>query len=163
MNLINRILVFIDDSDASIAAIQYAVLLAKKMDAELYGLFVVNTKALNDLVKAHIFVVSEQAEYQEELQADADRYLRLATKLANSKNVAIVTEKKEGSPPSEIRKFVAENKIDLLVVGTDDDGRMKSLRDEVASNKDLTTRRVDCNVVIVKNIDGVEQIFEKMV
>ena len=63
MKLISRILVYIDDSDTAIAAVQTAVLLAKKFDAELFGLYVINTKALSDLVKARIFVESEREEY----------------------------------------------------------------------------------------------------
>ena len=34
--------------------------LRKQFEAELYGLYVINTKALGDLVKARIFVESER-------------------------------------------------------------------------------------------------------
>ncbi len=162
MALMNKILVYIDDSDASIAAIQYAILLAKKMDAELFGLYVIDTSALKDLLKAHIFIESEKAEYEDELKADADRYLRLTQKLATSKNCDISLSKIEGSPSSVMRKYVEETKIDILVLGFDeDDRRLKSFREEIASDKDLAMRRVPCNLILVKDIDGVERLFEK--
>lgn len=161
MGLIKNILVYIDDSDNSIAAMEYAILLAKNYDAKLYGLFVVNTKALHDLLTAHIFVETEQAEYAQELRADADRYLRMALKLAQSKGVAIETEKVEGSIATEIRNFCEQKNIDLLVLSSDDDTRSKSYRDEFRSSKDLAARRVSCNVLIVKDENLVENEFQK--
>lgn len=161
MGLIKNILVYIDDSDNSIAAMEYAILLAKNYEANLHGLFVVNTKALNDLVIAHIFVESEQAEYAKELQADADRYLRMAVKLAQSKGIEIKTHKVEGAVATEIRNFCDQEEIDLLVLSGDEDSRTKSYREEFCSSKDLAGRRVSCNVLIVKEEASVERAFQK--
>lgn len=162
MNLYNKILVYIDDSDLSIAAIEYAVLAAKQTESTLYGLYVVDTSALKELVKAHIFVETEKREYEAELKADGDRYLRLAKRLANSKQVDICLEKAEGSPSSVIRKAVEEKGIDLLILGFDEDGRrLKSFREELASDKNLAIRRVPCNVLLVKDVDRMETLFQK--
>ncbi len=159
MKLISRILVYIDDSDTAVAAIQTAVLLAKKFDAALYGLYVINTKALSDLVKARIFVESEREEYARELEADAERYLRLARKLAAAKKIDIMAEKIQGTPHREIREFAETNKIDLLVVGVDN-SRMKSLREEAAGDKEVAIRRVPCDVLCVKNEERAELCFD---
>ena len=56
----------------------YAVLLAKQNEAHLIAASVVNTRALSELVRAGIFVDVERDEYQQDLQSDADRYLRHA-------------------------------------------------------------------------------------
>lgn len=159
MKLISKILVYIDDSDTAIAAIQASILLAKQYRAQLYGLYVVNTKALSDLVKARIFVQSEKDEYTQELEADADRYLRLAQKLADSKKVAIETEKIQGTPHREIRKVVEEKGIDLLVVGVDVN-RTKSLREELASDKDIALKQVTCEILCIKDDERIERCFE---
>ncbi len=159
MKLVNKILVYIDDSDAAIAAIQASILLAKQFEAELYGLYVINTKALGDLVKARIFVESEREEYARELEEDADRYLRLARRLADSKKVAIEAEKVQGTPHSEIRKAVEEKGIDLLVVGVESN-RTKSLREELHSDKDMAMKQVTCEVLCVKNEERMERCFE---
>ena len=159
MKLVNKILVYIDDSDAAIAAIQASILLAKQFEAELYGLYVINTKALGDLVKARIFVESEREEYTRELEEDAERYLRLARRLADSKKVAIEAEKVQGTPHSEIRKAVEEKGIDLLVVGVESN-RTKSLREELHSDKDMAMKQVTCDVLCIKNEERMERCFE---
>ena len=159
MKLINSILVYIDDSDSVIEAIEYAIMLSQIHGAKLYGLYVVNTKALNDLLHAKIFIESEQAEYAKELSDDGDRYLKTAMKLASSKGININTIKKEGSPVSEIRNFCEEQDIDLLIIGSDGDSRFKSAREELRSIKEFTSIRVACNVLIVKENEKIDRIF----
>lgn len=159
MKLINNILVYIDDSDSIIEAIEYGVLLSKIHGAKLYGLYVVNTKALSDLLRARIFIESEQDEYARELSEDGDRYLKTAKKLANSKEVEIEVVKKEGAPVSVIRTFCEDNDIDLLVIGSDRESNFKSAREELRSIKELTSIRVACNVLVVKESHKIEAAF----
>ena len=66
---IKKILVYVDGSEQSITAAQYSICLAKYLKAELYALYVVNTRALNDLVSARIFLKSEHEETAPEMQA----------------------------------------------------------------------------------------------
>ena len=47
---INKILLFIDGSEACISAAQYGIVLAKKTGAELYGFYVVNVSLLKELM-----------------------------------------------------------------------------------------------------------------
>ena len=55
----SRILVYLDGSEGSINALMYSIILAKSTGAELHAVYVVNTKALGDLVRSHIFVDQE--------------------------------------------------------------------------------------------------------
>ena len=61
---IKKIMVYIDGTEQSITAAQYAICLSRAIGAELIALYVVNTRALSDLVKTHIFLEAEQKEYQ---------------------------------------------------------------------------------------------------
>jgi hypothetical protein len=66
-------MVYIDGTEGSIAAAQYALCLVRSTGASLKAFYVINTKALNELVKARIFLKEEQMNYEQELKADAER------------------------------------------------------------------------------------------
>lgn len=70
-----RIVVYIDGSESSMTAIMYAIKLAKEHDSSLTAVYVINTKALSELVKAGIFVAVERDEYQR----DSSSSMRSAT------------------------------------------------------------------------------------
>ena len=112
---IRRIMVYIDGSEQSVTAAQYAIVLSRALSAELFSLYVINTRALNDLVKARIFLQAEQEEY----------HIR---ELARQKGLAIETIKTSGTVHTEIKKQVLEHSIDLLVLG--ELSHIRSRRDE---------------------------------
>ena len=74
---IRKIMVYVDGSEQSITAAQYAIVLAKSLGAELCALYVVDTRALAELVKSRIFLEVEQDEYRHDLDGDASRYLKI--------------------------------------------------------------------------------------
>lgn len=155
---IKRIMVYIDGSEESLIACEYAILLAKSTKAELAGIYVVNTRALNDLVKTHIFLADEEAEYSRDLEEDAHRYLDHAQRIAESKGVHLETIKVNGSVHQEILRLVEERDIDLLVLG--ELAHVRSRRDEFYNEAERAMRSVRCSVLIVKDEDRVEELFE---
>ncbi len=54
-----HMLVYLDGSEDSVTAAMAAIALAKRLDASLTAMYVVNTRALQDLVKARIFLDME--------------------------------------------------------------------------------------------------------
>ena len=114
---INHILVYLDGTEESVTAAQYAICLAKVTGSLLSALYIVNTRALNDLVKSHIFIESEQSEYQQDLQEDARKYLNLTEKMAQQKSVPVSVYEESGAVQSIIRDFIRDKDIDLLVTG----------------------------------------------
>jgi nucleotide-binding universal stress UspA family protein len=158
---IKKILVYIDGTEQSITAAQYAICLSKATGAELTALYVVNVRALNDLVKAKIFIESEQAEYQRDLHADAERYLNHVKNLARSKGVVIEMESKSGTPYMEVKNTIVAQKIDLLVIG--ELSHIRSRRDEFFNEAERAMRNAPCSVLIVKNEDKVWDMFEGLV
>lgn len=160
MQPIRRILTYVDGTEQSVTAAQYAVVLAKSLGAELFALYVVNTRALSELVKAHIFLDSEQEEYHRDLDEDAERYLNHVRNLARSKGVSVTTEKASGAVHQEILAKVREHGIDLLVLG--EISQIRSRRDELYNETERAMRSVACSVLIAKNEDRISELFEEL-
>ncbi|MFO8064484.1 MAG: universal stress protein [Spirochaetota bacterium] len=155
---IERVLVLVDGTEESITAAQYAILLAGASGAELFGAYVINTRALNELLKSRIFVEAEEQEYEQDLHSDAERYLKHVGDLAESKGVPIKTLTASGSVHQEVVKMVREHGIDLLVIG--ELAHAKSRRDEFYNESERAMRSVGCSVLIVKDQERVWDLFE---
>jgi len=157
--LVGAIMVYVDGTEGSIAAAQYAVLLARAVGAELIAGYIVNTRALSDLVKTRIFLQEEQEEYQRDIEIDADRYLNHVREFAESKGVAIDLCKRSGNVHQEIRKLVEERSVDLLIIG--ELSKIRSRRDEFFNEAERAMRGVACTVLIVKDEERVWDLFDK--
>lgn len=157
---ITKILVYIDGSEASISAAMYSIALAKTTGASLTALYVVNTRALNDLVTARIFLQEEEAEYHEDLELDAERYLNHIKKLAEQKNLKIETVKASGTINVEIKKEIKESDYDLLILGGV--STIRSRRDEFFNETERAMRSVKCPVLIIKDEDSAWDIYESL-
>lgn len=157
---IKKIMVYIDGSEESVIAAQYAIALSKSTGADLMALYVINTRALNDLVKAKIFLQTEQKEYQRDIEEDAERYLNHVQNLARKKGLAIETLKTSGTVHTEIKNLVDENDIDLLILG--ELSRIRSRRDEFYNEAERAMRTVHCSVLIVKDEDYVEELYDSL-
>ncbi len=153
------ILVYLDGSEGSISALMYSIMLAKSTEARLHALYVVNTKALGELVKSHIFVDQEKSEYLADLKKDASRHIRHAEKLAAQKGVSITTSVIEGSPHSEVMNYIKNNHIDLLSLGSIN--VIRSRREELTSENDRMLRTSPCPVIVVKDNDDIWSMFEE--
>ena len=156
--VMENVLVYVDGTEGSITACQYAVLLAKCTGANLVAMYVVNTRALQDLVKTRIFLPAEQDEYQLDLEADAERYLAHVRHLAEQKGVPLEVVKRSGTVHQEIRAEVLRRKVDTLVLG--ELGGVRSRRDEFYDESERALRSVPCTVIVVKDEDRVWSLFE---
>ena len=153
-----QIVVYLDGSESSMTAIMYGIKLAKEHDAKLTAVYVINTKALSELVKAGIFVAVERDEYQKDLQQDADRYLKHAARLAPQKEVNIETVKLEGTVHMVVKELLKAQKADLFVLGGITD--IRSRREELASETDRMMRTSPCPVLVVRDDDDIWLEFE---
>jgi nucleotide-binding universal stress UspA family protein len=158
---IRRILVYLDGSEGSITAAQYAICLSRYYRAELAALYVVNTRALGDLLKARIFVKAEPEEYLRDLEEDSQRYLNHVRSLARKKGLAIQTASASGTVHQEIKNFILTNRIDLLVMG--ELSTVRSRRDELYDEADRALRSVPCSVLVVKDEERVLALYDALV
>ena len=114
---IKKILLVVDGHDRSIKAAKYAILLSHNLKtAELYGIAVVDTKTLRELMKSKIFIESESYEYAEELKKNAGRYLNFVEELAKKKDLEIKKVIKEGSIHGKVIETADEIDADLIIV-----------------------------------------------
>jgi len=155
---IQRVLLYVDGSEESLTAAQYAVMLCKSLNAELKALYVVNTKALNDLLKSRIFIESETQEYQSDLAGDAERYLSHVLKLARMKGLVIEKGQRNGAIYKEIKAEIEEGDYDLLIIGKS--SGIRTGREEMYNDVERAARMVSCSVLYVKDEDRVEELFE---
>lgn len=154
------ILVYLDGSEDSITAAMAAIALTKRLEGSLTAIYVVNTKALQDLVKARIFLDIEEQEYRRDIEEDAGRYLRHVEELGRQKGVDVKTIKSSGSVNTEVRNYLEENHIDLLVLGGI--SAIHSRRDQLLSESDRMMRTAPCPVLVVRDNDSVWEMFEAM-
>ena len=159
-NPIKKIMVYIDGTEQSITAAQYAVCLASFSGAELIALYVVNVRAMEDLLRARIFLKDEQVEYERDMEADAERYLNFVNELAIKKGVSVDKKLCKGSVHKEIVNTVNELEVDLLVIG--ELSRIRSRRDELYDETERAMRAVTCSVLIVKDEDRIWEIYESL-
>ncbi len=156
----SSILVYLDGSEGSMNASMYAILLAKASKARLHAVYVVNTKALGELVRSHIFVDQEQAEYLADLQKDAARHIRHIERIAASKDVEVTASVLSGSPHKEVISYIKQHGIDLLVLGSVN--AIRSRRDELTSENDRMLRTSPCPVLVVRDSDDLWAQFEEV-
>ncbi len=157
---IRRIMVYIDGTEQSITAAQYAICLAAFSGAELLVQYVVNTRAVEELLKARIFLKDEQVEYERDMEADAQRYLDYVHELAARKGISISRKHSKGNVHKEIVDAVRENEVDLLVIG--ELSRTGSRRDEFYDESERAMRAVPCSVLIVKDEEKVWEMYESL-
>lgn len=161
MSAPKKLLVYVDGTEESVTAAQYAICLASFFKAELTALYVVNTRAVEDLLKARIFLKDEQIEYERDMEADAERYLNYINELALKKGVSVIKSSRQGSVHKEIIAVIKEDEIDLLVIG--ELARIRSRRDEFFDETERAMRSAPCPVLIVKDEDAVWEMYESLV
>ena len=158
---IKKIMVYIDGTEESITAAQYAILLASFSGAELIAHYVINTRAMEDLLKARIFLEAEQLEYEHDMGADAERYLNYVNDLASAKGITITKKLSSGSVSKEIVDSVRQEDVDVLVVG--ELAHIRSRRDEFYDETERAVRSTPCSVLIVKDSEKVLELYNSLV
>lgn len=145
--IFQKILLFIDSSDASMAAAAQAVQIAKKEKASLVGLSVVDTDTLNMLLKTNIFLDNERDEYEQELENNAAKYQAYVEKLAKVEGVKIEFQMEKGVAHRVLADAARDLGTDLIVLGAAKEsiGRRCLLSRE----RQLILAEVDCAVLLV--------------
>jgi nucleotide-binding universal stress UspA family protein len=160
-SVMKNILVYLDGSESSVTAAMYAVCLAKSVGAKLTALYVVNTKALTDLVAARIFLKEEQDEFQTDLYQDAERYLNHAKNLGAKKGLEVQCISLSGTVSQEIKNALQSGGYDLFIVG--ENANVRSRRDEFYSETERAVRGALCSVLVVKDEESVWAHYDSLV
>ena len=156
--VMEKVLVYLDGSEASLTAAQYAVCLCREAGLNLTALYVINTRALQDLLKSNIFLADEQEEYQRDLEGDAERYLNHVKDMARKRGLSIETKKASGTVHQEIKNTIVEGGFDLLILG--ELAHIRSRREAFYDEAERSMRNVPCSVLIVKDEQRVAELYE---
>ncbi len=155
-----KILVYTDGSDGAYTAMEYAVYIARTFNMQLFGLYVSNTKALQELVKAGIFVADEQEEYRENMKHDAKKFLNELVQMGQEKGVTVETLVGEGTVHRQVAEMIKLHDIKMFVMA--DLSPIRSKRDELQDEMERTLRAVKCSVLVVKNPDYVSGLYNNL-
>lgn len=155
-----QILVYLDGSEDSVTAAMAAIILGRRLEATITAMYVVNTRALQDLVKARIFLDVEEQEYRRDIESDATRYLDHVQRLGAQKGVPVLPVKASGTVHTEVKRYLQEHHIDMLVLGGI--SGIHSRRDELLSETDRMMRTSPCPVLVVRDGDDVWDMFEAL-
>ena len=152
-----HILVPTDGSETSRAAVDQAVDLASKYGATLHALYVIDvdatsyslgTEQVDRIRQGHLDEMPEVTESAEE----ATGYVADA---AADRGVTVEEHVTAGEPARAIRKFVEENDVDLVVMGSH--GRSGLSRVVLGSVTEKVLRRTRLPVLVVDSDDREER------
>jgi nucleotide-binding universal stress UspA family protein len=141
--MLSKILVPVDGSEYSLRALDTAIYLAKKIDANLTGMHVIENlptvyvesqKVLNDLL----------AKYR----AESENILDKCKQIAEKSGVKIETVIAEGDAASNIVVYARNGGFDTIIMGSRGVGSFKEIVLGSVSNKVL--HHAKCSVMIVK-------------
>ena len=133
MNIAKRIQLVVDKSTNSEKATDQAVKMAKKLNAELFSLYVVNThmyktpnviEAMVRAGKKHLITIKETA---------------MNMKINMNKSTVLV-----GGPTNDILKETKFNQADLLIIGAGDNSPKGSVPGKLV-------RKAKCNLLLVRS------------
>ncbi|MBD3246578.1 MAG: universal stress protein [Candidatus Omnitrophica bacterium] len=154
---IKNIVVSVAGGVVSLLTAKYAVYLAQQLDAKLTAVYVVDEKALGDLLKSKIFVEVEAQGYESDLEEQGRRFLERVRRMAEQKGVAFEPVLTRGVVHDEVVETIKQLNADMLVMG-----ELK----EAVSRKEIfydegerIFRESPCTVVVVKDYEKVEMLY----
>ena len=146
--MFKKILVYIDGTEESLLAARYAISMAKIYNLELCGIYVVNLKVLEDLVKVNIFIPTEEADYAKDMEIDGQKYLNYLKELAEAKGVTVETVLAKGNVAEEVKKTALLKNANIVIISQLKEllSRTEAFYDE----KENIVHRMPMSVFIVK-------------
>ena len=144
-----RILVPTDGSDVAEAAVDHAIDLAMKYDAELHALYIVDTDAVAYSLGAEQVDRIRQGKFGEmtELREKAETATGHVAALGEKHGLDVVEHHAGGQPHKMIGDYAEDNGIDLIVMGSH--GRAGVRRALLGSVTERTLRSTHVPVLVV--------------
>jgi nucleotide-binding universal stress UspA family protein len=157
---VKNIVVSVTGAPHSLVAAKYAIYLSKLLNSKLTGLYVIDEKSLQELLKTKIFVEVEAMEFQRELEEQGKRFFERVKTMASSKGVEFEGVMLKGVVHTQVVNKAKEIGADILVMG--ELKEIKSMTETFYNPGERIFREATCPVVIVKNSAEVEKIYKEM-
>lgn len=145
----DRILIPTDGSTVANNAVDHAIDLAEKYDAEVHALFVADVDAVTYSLGTEQVDRIRQGNFQgmTDLREDAEEATGYVKDKAESLGLAVAERHAGGRPHSIIADYAADNEIDLIVMGSH--GRSGVRRALLGSVTERTLRSTHAPVLVV--------------
>ncbi len=143
-----HILVWIDGTDSADRACKTAIGMARASRAKVTAVTVVDTETLGTLLKQRLLVMDEMNEFEVELTASAEKYLRNAKDTAAKAGVKMDTVLLKGSAHSAMLAEQSSKSADLIIMGTFNSADIR--RDLTARGRQLVVDGAPCHVLLVR-------------
>ncbi|MFW5977840.1 MAG: universal stress protein [Halohasta sp.] len=145
----DRILVPTDGSTVAQAAVDHAVDLAEKYDAELHALFVADADAIAYGLGSSGVERIQQGNFQgmPDLREDAEEATGYVTDQADARGLTAVEHHAGGRPHQVIADYADDHDIDLIVMGSH--GRSGMRRALLGSVTERTLRSTHVPVLVI--------------
>lgn len=140
---IKKILVPTDGSEHSLRAAEYAIGIAKMVNAEILVVFVVDEVVLDQIGK-----ITERESAQRELRADGKGYVNYVLGVVEKAGLKASSVVAEGRPFERIIHIAKDDNVDLIVMGTY--GRRGAERILIGSVAERVIEYAPCPVLVVK-------------
>jgi len=144
MKDVNRILVVSWVTQYCQTSVHYGVSLAEKYGADLSVIHIVDTLWIRGWSLPTISLIEERKRELEREQEELNRIINTEKK----KGMTIREFVKEGDPVEEILKTIEDEKIDLVVLRAQAEGRIE--RFLVTGSNDEIIRKMPCSIFLVK-------------
>ncbi|UWG47195.1 Nucleotide-binding protein, UspA family [Halanaeroarchaeum sp. HSR-CO] len=138
----DRLLVPIDGSPESLEAVDEAAALAGALDAELTGLYVVDTRDYSTIPEAKWISLAD------ELEREGERALEEAERRAEAAGVTMTTVVDRGIPHDSIIEYADEIGADVIVMSTH--GRTGLDRFLLGSVTEKVIRSTELPVLVIR-------------
>jgi nucleotide-binding universal stress UspA family protein len=148
-----RILVPTDGSDVAEAAVDHALDLAEKYDAEVHALYVVDIDSVNYSLGTEQVDRLKQGRFDEmeEVKERADEATAVVADRGAERDIDVVEHVSGGRPHKVIASYAEDNGVDLIVMGSH--GRAGVRRALLGSVTERTLRSTHVPVLVVDYLE----------
>jgi nucleotide-binding universal stress UspA family protein len=149
----DTILVPTDGSDTAEYAVEHAIDLAEKYDADVHALYVVDTSAIDVSLGTEQVDRIRQGQFGDmpELERRADEATGIVAAKAEAHDVQVTEAVVAGQPHKQISNYALNNDVDLIVMGSA--GRSGVRRALLGSVAERTLRSTKIPVLVVDRDD----------
>jgi len=145
---VKHVAAIVDGTSSSFRAADAAIQVAARSGAALTAMAIVEHSTLRQLLRARILVSNEMDEFERDLDVSMRRHLAEVCERARRQNVTAQGVLLSGNTGSLLPKYVAEHKVDLIVVAAFQSKDV--LRDMIARQRQLIVDYAPCPVLVVK-------------
>jgi nucleotide-binding universal stress UspA family protein len=157
---VKQIIVPLAGGPTSLITVKHAIYLAKLLQVKVIAIYVIDAKAIQELLKSRVFVEIEAREYEIDMEQQAKLFMQRIRALAENKKIEFEYFILKGEVHTEVTNKAKELGADLMVMG--DLKEVLSWKEALYSEGERIFRESPCPVVVVKNPQEVERLYKEI-